>query len=278
MPPSRRRIIELASTAAVPFAAGCSGQFRRDATAPSSGQTDTATTPTSLVAVRLVGPETDVRLFDAADVETTGAIRTGGSGVVLPTELTPDATTRVGETLRAAGVDEEPAAFEFVLRYDGERTNRFAVGRSFAESLADGEWTGRFVLSFEERSRAERIKKALATVDGSETARTTESGTTTRPPASEALVVRSVTPVEGTMVNLGATGTAENTASVALVACIVEATGTVGGRTFDGQAHRDRIEPGETWEWEVAFGEEADAMDDDAVENLSVSTMAKYAT
>lgn len=288
MPPSRRSVLSLATATALSTVAGCSTSSigigngngsgsGNGTTAPSGSRTDATPTPT--VAVRLIGPETDVRLFDAADVATVGDLRSGGSGVVLPVELTAEATSHVTERFRAAGVGESPDDFELVLRHGGEPINRFGIAPGFAASVAGGEWTGRFLLSFEDRGRAERVSKALAAVDGTSTDRPADASTTTsRPPASDALVVRSAIPVEGTMVNLGAEGAAENTAPVALVACIVEATGTVGGRTFGGQARRDRLAPDETWEWEVAFGEEADAMDDDSVEDLSVSTTAKYAT
>lgn len=78
------------------------------------------------------------------------------------------------------------------------------------------------------------------------------------------------------MVNLGAAGTARNTASSPLVECVIEAPGTVGGRTFAGRTTRDRLASGATWGWEVAFGSEAGASDDDSDEDLAVETRAAY--
>lgn len=103
------------------------------------------------------------------------------------------------------------------------------------------------------------------------------AGTTGRPPADEVLVLEETYPVEGTMVNLGAGGTARNAASTALVDCVVEARGTVGGERYGGRVTRDRLAPGATWEWKVAFGEEADASTDDSVSDLVVETRAAYA-
>lgn len=76
--------------------------------------------------------------------------------------------------------------------------------------------------------------------------------------------------------NVGGGGTVRNTASTALVDCVVEATGTVGGTSYSGRATRARLEPDATWVWEVAFGSGADASDDDSVEDLAVETRAAY--
>lgn len=97
-----------------------------------------------------------------------------------------------------------------------------------------------------------------------------------RPPADDALVLESSIAVEGTMVNLGAKGTVRNAASTPLVDCVVEVSGVVGGETYRAEAHRDRLEPGRTWEWEVAFGDRADASSDDSVDQLSIATRAAY--
>lgn len=100
--------------------------------------------------------------------------------------------------------------------------------------------------------------------------------TTKQSPAGEQLVVESSYPVEGTMVNVGASGAAVNTASIELVNCIIEVSGDVGGDTYHGQATRDQLGISESWEWEVAFGSEADAKQDNSVENLSIETHAEY--
>lgn len=117
--------------------------------------------------------------------------------------------------------------------------------------------------------------------DGSQAAdaspTTTNTQATTRQPADDALVIESKLAVEGTNVNIGVQGTARNTASVALVDCVIEVTGDVGGKTFSGQVIRNRLDAGAKWEWEVSFGEEADAMNTDTVTNIAIETRASYA-
>lgn len=76
--------------------------------------------------------------------------------------------------------------------------------------------------------------------------------------------------------NIGAGGTARNTASTPLVECVVEVTGTVWGTSYSGRETRTRLVPGATWGWEVAFGSEAGASDDDSDEDLAVETRAAY--
>lgn len=109
-----------------------------------------------------------------------------------------------------------------------------------------------------------------------ETVTATKTAETTTPSAADALVVESSVPVEGTMVNVGVSGTVRNDASSALVDCVVTASGDVGSERYSGEVQRDRLEAGETWEWEVSFGDEADASDDDAVGNIEVETDAAY--
>ncbi len=106
-----------------------------------------------------------------------------------------------------------------------------------------------------------------------QTTRTTDS----TPPESDALVVTEQYPVEGTMVNLGVSGTATNTGDVTLVDCQIVASGVVGDERFRGTAERDRLEPGSTWDWEVAFGESADAKSEDSVTDIEVETRAREA-
>lgn len=111
----------------------------------------------------------------------------------------------------------------------------------------------------------------------STTAGLTDGPTRSDPVASDALVIESRHAIDGTMVNLGAEGTARNTASRALVECVIDVSGDIGGETYTARATRDRLEPDETWEWSVTFGDGADASTDDSVEGLSVETRAMYA-
>lgn len=116
----------------------------------------------------------------------------------------------------------------------------------------------------------------LGGVGGSGTT-TTTSKTADRPPADDALVIDSSIAVEGTNVNIGVEGTAKNTASTALVECVVVARGKVGGKTYEGTTRRDRLDPKANWEWYVKFGEEADASSDDTVDSVVIETRAEYA-
>lgn len=100
------------------------------------------------------------------------------------------------------------------------------------------------------------------------------SGTTDRPAADD--VLEETYPVEGTMVNHGVGGAARNAASTALVDCVVEASGTVGGDRHTARATRDRLAPGATWEWKVAFGDDTHASTDDSVSDIAVATRAEY--
>ncbi|NLV14614.1 hypothetical protein [Haloarcula argentinensis] len=99
---------------------------------------------------------------------------------------------------------------------------------------------------------------------GIDTHRTTvaverETSTADLPPLSDALHIESSHPIEGTMVNLGVGGMARNTSAALLTNCIIVASGDVGDRRYSGITRRDRLGPDQIWEWEVAFGDEADA-------------------
>lgn len=84
--------------------------------------------------------------------------------------------------------------------------------------------------------------------------------------------------VSGTMVNLGATGTATNASSSGrwLTDCELVVTGKVGDQTFTATAARNWLAPRADWTWKIPFGEAADAADSDSVELLSVEKYASY--
>lgn len=86
-----------------------------------------------------------------------------------------------------------------------------------------------------------------------------ETSTADLPPPSDALRIESSHPIDGTMVNVGVGGMARNTSAAQLTNCIIVASGDVGDQRYSGITRRDRLGPDQTWEWEVAFGDEADA-------------------
>ena len=192
---------------------------------------------------------------------------------------------------------DSTAVIEFTVRNEGEQTGWFVGGintegwyphRSVAHisrEIPAGETASWEVqgdeIELKDDSWSESVGDGQADIEyeliwpnGSERAPTR---VVERLPANQALVIESKIPVEGTMVNIGVEGAAKNAASGTLVDCVIKVTGEVGDQTFSGQATRDELAPDETWEWEVSFGEEADASDDDSVENISIETRAKYA-
>lgn len=94
------------------------------------------------------------------------------------------------------------------------------------------------------------------------------------PPRTEALQIESSHPIDGTMVNVGVGGTARNTSAAPLTNCVIVASADVGDRRFSAITRRDRLGPDQTWEWEVAFGDEADAQRQ-PVENIEVEARAE---
>lgn len=91
----------------------------------------------------------------------------------------------------------------------------------------------------------------------------------------DALVVESKRAVEGTMVNVGVAGVAKNTATRWLANGVIEVTGTVGGEMFTAQARCTPLPPAYEWEWQIRFGSEADALDENTVEDISIETRAE---
>ncbi|MDS0297690.1 hypothetical protein NDI76_02910 [Halogeometricum sp. S1BR25-6] len=176
MSPSRRATLGLLGSATVALIAGCAADGSpnptetRDAVestaGPDSGaETDaepsgTAGAPAAFE-MRLVGPETDRVLFTGADVARVGEAQRYQTSYGLPITLDDDATERIGDDLSAAGVNERPEAFEFVLRRDGEERSRFGIARNLATDMADGEWNGEFVLMTEDEAAAENLEQAL---------------------------------------------------------------------------------------------------------------------
>jgi len=101
-----------------------------------------------------------------------------------------------------------------------------------------------------------------------------ETATTDLPPRSDALSIESSYPIDGTMVNVGVGGTARNTGTTALTNCVIVASGDVGDQRFSAVTRRDRLDPDQAWDWEVAFGDEADAQRE-PVRNIAIETRAE---
>lgn len=120
-----------------------------------------STDPEASFEAQLSGPETDRHLFAKEDIATVGEVQEGRTTYILPTTLREDATTTVGEMFRTVGVVDDPDAFKIVLFYHGEEANRFGIAPDLAQKIAEGEWDGEFVLSFENRVQAVELKELL---------------------------------------------------------------------------------------------------------------------
>jgi hypothetical protein len=101
-----------------------------------------------------------------------------------------------------------------------------------------------------------------------------ETATTDLPPRSDALSIESSYPIDGTMVNVGVGGTARNTSTTALTNCVIVASGDVGNKRYSATTRRDRLDPGQPWDWEVAFGDDANAQRE-PVRNIAIETRAE---
>ncbi|MFB6073287.1 MAG: hypothetical protein ABEJ88_10005 [Halobacterium sp.] len=126
----------------------------------------------------------------------------------------------------------------------------------------------------------------VTATDTTRTTTSTPTTTTERPtgteldepgatPAARALEITELYPVEGTMVVLGAGGTARNAADRALANCTIQVTGRVAEETYTATASRASLAPGDTWEWEAAFDREASHHEDDGVTLLSATKTAE---
>lgn len=163
--PSRRDTLGTVAVGVAVALAGC-GQFRGtdaasdDATREADGN-PTQTAEASSFAVVLVGPERRRTLFTAADTASAGEVRRRRDAWTVPIQLTASATEAVSETFTTAGVADDPAAFEAVVRMDDETVNRFGIAPSLAEVIASGEYGGSFVLTFGEEDTAARARRVL---------------------------------------------------------------------------------------------------------------------
>lgn len=168
--PSRRDTLGTVAVGVAATLAGCSRLRGTDAASDGATRdTSDATTETAgdataaspSFAVVLVGPERRRTLFTAADTASVGDVRRRQDAWTVPIQLTASAADAVSETFTTAGVADDPAAFEAVVRVDDETVNRFGIAPSLAEAIASGEYGGSFVLTFGEESAAARARRAL---------------------------------------------------------------------------------------------------------------------
>jgi hypothetical protein len=159
MQPSRRGLLATMGATTVASVSGCtaSGVLRTDEAENHPTGTDTDTT----FEAQLSGPETDQRLFDNADITKVGEVGQQNGSFILPITLTENARSSISETFHTAGVRDNTDAFEIVLVSDDEEINRFGITPGLAESIAEGEWDGEFVLIFNDREEAEEIRDTL---------------------------------------------------------------------------------------------------------------------
>lgn len=94
--------------------------------------------------------------------------------------------------------------------------------------------------------------------------------------AAEDLVVASSRHVADGDDHLAVTGTARNAGSVPLVDCVVRVTVEVDWMTFRRQAHRDRLAPGQSWEWTVTVSDTGKELPAEEASNVTIETRASY--
>lgn len=112
--------------------------------------------------MRLDGPETDRTLFTGADIAAVGEVRRRNDGSYgVPVTLTDETTAEVTATLNRVGATENPDEYEFVRRRDGEEVERFRLAPNLAQTIAEGEWDGRFVLMFANEETAAAFRQSL---------------------------------------------------------------------------------------------------------------------
>lgn len=164
MPPSRRALLRSLAVAVPVVAAGCTTRGLN-----SDPNTSTTTETTSQddnqkasFEVRLEGSDTDQLLVNKSDVNSVAEVDQGQTGgYLLPVELSEDATEEFSDTIRRANVAESPDQYEIVLYSDGSEINRLGVSPEFAQNIGDGDWDGEFVLRFEDREEAVKIRESL---------------------------------------------------------------------------------------------------------------------
>lgn len=156
MSSTRRRLLAVGGASALPLLSGCS-------LVELATENETTTTQSTLT-VQLLGPDSERTLFDRTAVVTVEEIHesenTGGVG--LPLTVTDEAASRITTTFQSAGVVENLDQFEIAVLQREQEIDRFAIDPSLADRIASGDWDGEFRLTFEQRSDAKTVQRALA--------------------------------------------------------------------------------------------------------------------
>lgn len=156
MSATRRRLLAVGGASALPLFSGCS-------LVELATENETTTTQSTLT-VRLLGPDTEQTLFDRTAVVTVGKLYESetADGVGLPLTVSDEAASRISTTFRSAGVAENPDQFEIAVLKREQEINRFGIDPPLADRIASGDWDGEFLLSFDQRSDAKTVQRALA--------------------------------------------------------------------------------------------------------------------
>lgn len=156
MSSTRRRLLAIGGASALPLLSGCS----LDVLATENESTTTQSTLTT----RLFGPDTERTLFDQTAAVTVGELHESedADGVGLPLIVSDEAASQISTTFQSVGVAENPDQFEIAVLQRKQEINRFDIGPSLADRITSDDWDGEFRLSFEQRSDAKTVQRALA--------------------------------------------------------------------------------------------------------------------
>ncbi|QLG60998.1 hypothetical protein [Halorarum salinum] len=160
MQPSRRSVLGSLGSSALVGIAGCTSGTATSGT-PTDGYRRVDESDGAGVVARLHGPDGAQLLFDERDLREVGPVEELNGSHSIRTRLTDEGASSVVETVRRAGVDGDPHAFEISVEFDGEDLNRFGITAGLAEAIAEGDWDGEFLLLFDGRDRAAEVRRAL---------------------------------------------------------------------------------------------------------------------
>ena len=161
--PTRRELLRCGGVVGLAVLAGCTGlgEPTGDAAASDEESTDIAADVT--LQARVTVGDDEQELFRADNIEAVGNVTPDGrTGPTVPLELTDSGTASVVETAAAVDLGERANRATIVVTLDGSRVNSYDVNPSLGESMATGEWSGRFVIAFETASAAEAFRERLA--------------------------------------------------------------------------------------------------------------------
>ncbi|ERH06812.1 MAG: hypothetical protein J07HN4v3_02436 [Halonotius sp. J07HN4] len=164
--PTRRWVVACGSLLGVAGLAGCTGRESSGSTTDTGGTADGDATSNinddaALEATLELDGEKRV-LFTDADIASVGAVSTGGrTGPSVPLELSEAGTNSVTETADAVDLETNNEQAMIAITLDGEQVKRLGINAALAEAMANGEWDGRFVLTFADETAAESFHDRL---------------------------------------------------------------------------------------------------------------------